>query len=56
MPVIPELGRVRQEDYKFQADLSYRVRPCLINKTKHKPVHKECDPHLHILSDGAHHF
>jgi hypothetical protein len=27
--VIPELGRLRQEDLKFEARVSYMVNPCL---------------------------
>jgi hypothetical protein len=35
MPAIPALGRLRQEDYKFKANLGYRVKPCLKkNQTK----------------------
>jgi hypothetical protein len=33
-PVISALGRLRQEDCKFKANLGYIVRPCL--KTKHQ--------------------
>jgi hypothetical protein len=29
MPVIPALGRMRQEDHKFKVNLGYLVRPCL---------------------------
>ena len=28
MLVIPVLGRLRQEDHRFRASLSYLVRPC----------------------------
>jgi hypothetical protein len=29
MPVIPVLGRLKQEDFKLGASLGYTVRPCL---------------------------
>jgi hypothetical protein len=38
MPGIPEPGRLRQKDYKFQASLNYTERHQLkkINKSKEK--------------------
>jgi hypothetical protein len=35
-PVIPALGRLRQEDREFEITLGYRVRPISKNKTKFK--------------------
>jgi hypothetical protein len=32
--VISALGRLRQEDHKFKANLGYTVKPCLKNKDK----------------------
>jgi hypothetical protein len=29
MSVIPEQGRVRQEDWEFKTSLGFKVRPCL---------------------------
>jgi hypothetical protein len=36
MPVIPALGRLKQEDSEFEASLGYVVRPFL--KTKRKLI------------------
>jgi hypothetical protein len=40
MSIIPALSRLRQENWEFQANLGYRVRPCLENKTKQKQKQK----------------
>jgi hypothetical protein len=34
MSIIPALGKLRQEDLKFEACLSYIARPCLKMKKK----------------------
>jgi hypothetical protein len=36
MPVIPALGKLKQEDNDFEVSLSYIVKPCLNNKTNKK--------------------
>jgi hypothetical protein len=36
MLVIPALGRLRQEDLKFEASQGYNVKPCLNNKNQHE--------------------
>jgi hypothetical protein len=40
MPVIPELGKLRQKDYEFSASLGY-IRSCLKKKKKKRPL--KCD-------------
>jgi predicted glycosyl hydrolase (DUF1957 family) len=37
IPVIPALGRLRQEDHQFEVNLGFTVRPCLKNKQTNKP-------------------
>jgi hypothetical protein len=42
MPVIPALGRLRQEDHEFKASLVYKPRPCLKKQTnKQKQPRKQ---------------
>jgi hypothetical protein len=36
VPVIPAFGRLRQKNHKFQASLSYIIRPWLIRNRKRK--------------------
>jgi hypothetical protein len=48
MSIIPALGKLRQEDYNFEASLDYIVpgeprlhyKPCLKKKKKKKPEQK----------------
>jgi hypothetical protein len=47
MPIISVLGRLRQEDQKFQASLGYKERPCL---KKNKNKKDECESRLTISS------
>jgi hypothetical protein len=35
MPVIPALGRLRQEGGEFKASLDYIARPCISKKKTH---------------------
>jgi hypothetical protein len=41
MPIIPALGRPRQEDCEFQANLSYMARPCQEREKKRKKRREE---------------
>jgi hypothetical protein len=41
MPVIPALGKLRQEDYEFEARLSYKVKPVLKKEKKKKRKKKK---------------
>jgi hypothetical protein len=34
MPIIPALGKQKEEDGKFEASLVYTARPCLNKKKK----------------------
>jgi hypothetical protein len=43
MPVIPVLGRLKQEDHKFEASPDYIVRPYLNNNKTKTIVNKKID-------------
>lgn len=38
MPVTITAGKLKQEDYKFQAGLGYTVRPCIKKRKKIKQI------------------
>jgi hypothetical protein len=38
MPVIPALGRLKQEDHEFKANLVYIARPCLKRTRKETTI------------------
>jgi hypothetical protein len=40
-PVISALGRLKQEDLEFEANLDYRVRPCLKKKKIQNQINKK---------------
>jgi hypothetical protein len=61
MRIIPALGklRVRQEDHKFEANLSYFGRPCLKQKKKKGGwgrVEEEKEKNPKFLVPQKHHF
>jgi hypothetical protein len=39
MPVIPALGRLRQEDYELETTVDYIARSCLKKEKSHVKVH-----------------
>jgi hypothetical protein len=45
--IVLALGRLRQEDCEFKANLDYRVGPCLKNQTMAKP--KEASVHSSFI-------
>jgi hypothetical protein len=51
MPVIPTLGRLRQNDQEFQSSLGYTARPCL--KKIPKTVNKNEPPIPHHFPAGT---
>jgi hypothetical protein len=51
-PVIPALGRLRQEGHEFKASLDYLVRPCLKQKQKDITPHaQQASRHLTVQGD-----
>jgi hypothetical protein len=50
MPIIPALGRQRQEDLKFESSLDYIARSCLKKITKNKN-RKIKVPNIKLLSN-----
>jgi hypothetical protein len=49
MSVIPAFGRLRQEDYEFEASRCYIVKPCLKSKqTTNLWIWRANDPTTHL--------
>jgi hypothetical protein len=38
MPIAPEPGRLRQENFKFEASLGYTAKPCLKKRKREYTV------------------
>jgi hypothetical protein len=50
MAVIPELGRLRQENHEIKTSLCYRVRPCLKKNIWGLEIMKKSKLSVDILS------
>jgi hypothetical protein len=53
IPVIPALGKLRQEDCKLEASLYYKVRPCLKKKQREKKNHLKWLKKLVLKNHGT---
>lgn len=49
-PIIPALGKIRQDCFEFQASLTYKI------KTLSKHTHQITTDNQHLLSDNLVHF
>jgi hypothetical protein len=49
MPVIPTVGRWKQEDQEFKAILGYIVRPCLKKNQREKTLQERASSSGHLL-------